>query len=212
MLYSIDVSLFRWINGGWSCPFLDSFFAFVTDLRHFYILLVPLVVWLLFWGKARGRWLVLSLLVALVLSDQGSSHLIKPLLQRTRPCNVLSGVRVPVGKSDAYSFPSSHASNMGSSMFLLSMAFRPWTWVFGLIALLVGLSRIYLGLHYPSDVLGGYLFGLMVGVGVWWAVEWLKSKFPTTPRGLTDSPLAAKGEGQVPYGAKGSRKNARQKR
>jgi membrane-associated phospholipid phosphatase len=65
---------------------------------------------------------------------------------------------------------------MGSSMFLLSMTFKPWTPLFIVIALLVGLSRIYLGLHYPSDVLSGYAFGLLIGYLVWGAIEKLKLK------------------------------------
>jgi undecaprenyl-diphosphatase len=96
---------------------------------------------------------------------------LKPWIHRLRPCNVLDGVLTPFGKSDAFSFPSSHASNMGVSMFLLSMVFPAWRPLFILIALLVGLSRIYLGLHYPSDVLSGYVLGVLSGWGVWWIVE-----------------------------------------
>lgn len=62
-------------------------------------------------------------------------------------------------------------------MFLLSMAFPPYTWLFILIALLAGLSRVYLGLHYPSDVLGGYALGLLVGFSVWWGMEKVKYIF-----------------------------------
>lgn len=122
---------------------------------------------------------MLSLGAAILLSDQSSSHLFKMWVERVRPCNALEGVLTPVGKSSAYSFPSSHAANMGASMFLLSVYFRRWTWAFVTIALLVGLSRIYLGLHYPSDVLGGYVLGAGIGFLVWRAVEKLKktSKF-----------------------------------
>jgi undecaprenyl-diphosphatase len=180
-LYSVDVAVFRWINEGWSCSFLDSFFSYITDFHHFFILLliiVPLVYWL--WrGGAKGRWLVLSLALAVLISDQTASHVLKGIVERLRPCNVLDGVLTPAGKSGAYSFPSSHAANMGSSMFLLSMAFPPYTWLFTLIALLVGLSRIYLGLHYPSDVAGGYAWGLLVGFSVWWGMEKVKYGFQT---------------------------------
>lgn len=89
----------------------------------------------------------------------------------------MDGVFTPAGKSQAFSFPSSHAANMGSSMFLLSMAFLPWTPLFVVIALLVGLSRVYLGLHYPSDVLGGYLVGLLVGYVVWVGMGKVKALF-----------------------------------
>ena len=173
-LYSIDLSVFRWINEGWSNPIFDYFFSFITDIRHFYLFIIPLILYWVIWGKAKKRWLALSLIVALFLSDQISSHVLKFIVERVRPCNALDGVLTPAGKSSAFSFPSSHAANMGSSMFLLSMAFKPWTPLFILIGLLVGLSRIYLGLHYPSDVLGGYAFGLLIGYLVWGGIEKLK--------------------------------------
>jgi undecaprenyl-diphosphatase len=180
-LYSIDVAIFRWINTGWSNPKLDAFFTFVTDIHHFYWVLAPLILYWLIWGKAKHRWLVLSLVVGITLSDQISAHILKFIFERIRPCNALPDVLTPAGKSDAFSFPSSHAANMGSSMFLLSMAFQPWIPLFVIIALLVGLSRIYLGLHYPSDVLGGYLIGLLLGYLVWVMVEKLKGMFVVTP-------------------------------
>lgn len=171
------MAVFRWINEGWSSPALDSFFAFITDLRHFYWVLVPLLLYWLIRGKAERRWLVLSLVIGVTLSDQASAHWLKFIFERTRPCNALDGVFTPAGKSQAFSFPSSHAANMGSSMFLLSMAFLPWTPLFVVIALLVGLSRVYLGLHYPSDVLGGYLVGLLVGYVVWVGMGKVKALF-----------------------------------
>ncbi len=174
----MDVAVFRWINEGWSRPLLDGFFSFLTDIRHFWILIACLLIYWIWKGGDKGRWLVFSLVLAVLLSDQTASHLIKGLVERVRPCNALDGVLTPAGKSGAFSFPSSHAANMGSAMFLLSMAFRPWTWLFVLIALLVGLSRIYLGLHYQLRMfLGGYLLGLLIGFGVWYGMEKLRELF-----------------------------------
>jgi undecaprenyl-diphosphatase len=181
-LYSIDVAVFRWINESWSNPFFDKFFSFITDSRHFYWIIIPLIIYWLICEKAKGRWLVLSLFIGVLLSDQIASHVLKYLVERIRPCNALTGVLTPNGPSSSFSFPSSHASNMGSSMFLLSMAFKPWTPLFVIIALLVGLSRIYLGLHYPSDVLGGYVLGLLIGYSVWQGIEKLKLQFHVKPQ------------------------------
>jgi undecaprenyl-diphosphatase len=193
-LYSLDAAVFRWINEGWSNPIFDSFFTFVTDIRHYWVPIAVLLVYWIWRGGPKGRWLVFSLVLAVLLSDQTASHVVKGWVERIRPCNALDGVLTPGGKSGAYSFPSSHAANMGSSMFLLSMAFRPWTWLFVLIALLVGFSRVYLGLHYPSDVLGGYGLGLLIGVGVWWGVEKLKEKYIMVIKGFSlPPPLAGEG-------------------
>ncbi len=194
------MAVFRWINEGWSSPFFDSFFSFIADIRHFWILIAALLLYWVWKGGAKGRWLVLSLALAVLLSDQIVSHVIKGLIERVRPCNALDGVLTPAGKSGAFSFPSSHAANMGSSMFLLAMAFRPWRGLFVLIALLVGLSRVYLGLHYPSDVLGGYMMGLLIGFGVWYGMEKLRKLFQNKAK-----PAQA-------VSPKGSRKSARKKR
>ena len=166
-LYSIDVAVLRWINEAWSCPFLDKFFSFITDFRHFEWVVGLWALYLLVKGGAKGRWLVLTLALTVALTDQISAHFLKYLVERVRPCNALPGVLIPAGGSSAFSFPSSHATNMGGSMFVLSRAFPAWTWVFVLLALLVGLSRIYLGLHYPSDVLAGYGLGIFIGWAIW---------------------------------------------
>ena len=176
------MAVFRWINEGWSNPFFDNFFSFITDTRHFYWIIIPLIIYWLICGKAMSRWLVLSLFIGVLLSDQIASHVLKYKVERIRPCNALPGVLTPDGPSSSFSFPSSHAANMGSSMFLLSMAFKPWTPLFVVIALLVGLSRVYLGLHYPSDVLGGYVLGITLGYIVWCVVEKLKVQFSAKPR------------------------------
>ncbi len=194
------MSVFRWINEGWSSPFLDGFFSFVTEIRHFWILIATLLVYWVWKGGKKGRWLVLGLVLAVFISDQTASHVIKGIFERVRPCNALDNVLTPIGKSGSFSFPSSHAANMGSSMFLLSMTFRPWTRLFVLIALLVGLSRVYLGLHYPSDVLGGYLLGLLIGIGVWYGMEKLRKQFE---KKAEPSPGGSK---------KGPRKSVRKKR
>jgi len=165
-LYSIDVAVFRWINETWSCPFLDQFFSYLTQFRHFEWPVLLWALYLLIWGKAKGRWLVFTVVITVLLTDQISAHLIKHLVERVRPCNALPGVLTPAGASSAFSFPSSHAANMGGSMLVLSRAFPIFTWLFTLIALLVGLSRVYLGLHYPSDVLSGYVLGIVIGWGV----------------------------------------------
>jgi undecaprenyl-diphosphatase len=190
-LYSIDVAVFRCVNEGWSCSPLNGFFSYITDFHHTGILLVIVlfVLYQLIWGGAKGRWLVLGLVVGVTLSDQGTSHLLKNWIQRIRPCNALPGVLTPVGGSDAYSFPSSHAANMGSSMFLLARTFPTFKGLFITIAILVGLSRVYLGLHYPSDVLGGYLFGVGIGWVVWEVLERIKLYFQSPVPEVISRPM-----------------------
>lgn len=174
-LYSIDVAILRWINEGWSNPALDGFFRFITNYHHFEIPIFLLLLGLLIWGGKKGRWMVLAIIITVTLTDQISAHVFKGVFDRVRPCNALTGVLTPDDKPSSFSFPSSHATNMGGSMTLLALAYPAWGWVCALAALLVGLSRVYLGVHYPSDVMGGWLLGASIGWGVWRMVEKLRA-------------------------------------
>jgi len=139
----------------------------------------------------------LALALGILAADQTASHWVKPIVERPRPCNVLEGVLTPMGPRSSLSFPSSHAANMGAALVLLLLTFGRWGWVFFPLALASGLSRIYLGLHYPSDVMGGYLLGAGIGWGAWRVVELLKA------RSSRSRPRAARGP------TRGSRKDRR---
>ena len=166
-LYSVDVAILRWVNEGWSCRFLDGFFSYITELHHFLIPIALLLLGLLIWGGKKGRWVVLALAITITLTDQVSAHVFKGIFDRVRPCNALTGVLTPYEKPSSYSFPSSHATNLGGSMTLLALAYPPWAWLCALVAFLVGLSRVYLGVHYPSDVMSGWILGISIGWGMW---------------------------------------------
>jgi undecaprenyl-diphosphatase len=187
--YDFDVALFRWVNEDFSSPVLDAFFSFVTNPRNWIAPITLAVVWLLVKGGAKGRFTVLAIVLSVALTDPLATRVIKPLVKRVRPCNILSHVNTPAGGSGAYSFPSVHAANQGASMTVLSMAYPPGSVTFVGIALLVGLSRVYLGLHYPSDILGGYIVGIAIGFACWrladrWRQKWLlrKRAAPTASR------------------------------
>ncbi|MGC8784240.1 MAG: phosphatase PAP2 family protein [Armatimonadota bacterium] len=149
---------------------------FVTDIKRTGILLLLVWIGLVWKGGPRGRTVALLLIPLILLTDQLSSHVLKDVFGRARPCEVLEGVRAIDGCRHSASFPSSHAVNTFAAATLFTLFYRRWVpWVaFGLAAV-VSYSRVYLGLHYPSDVLGGAVIGTACALALVWIYRGLVS-------------------------------------
>jgi len=174
---SFDLKVFRFLNGGTRNPLFDAVMPVITDFRKWRI--VVLLVWsgLVLFGGTKGRWAALVLIPLVVASDQISSHLLKPLVARMRPCEILGNVHLWYGKEgwittpaqvvqsykSSFSFPSSHAANITASMLFLGLVYRRALTFTLLFAALVSFSRIYIGVHWPLDVLGGIAIGSILG-------------------------------------------------
>jgi undecaprenyl-diphosphatase len=116
-------------------------------------------IWLIWRGGARGRAAAVLLLLAVALSDWIIARAIKPEVGRLRPCYELENVRLLISCGGKYGFPSSHAANTFAAAVMLAFFYRRYTAIFFVLSLLVGLSRIVVGVHYPGDVLGGFVLG-----------------------------------------------------
>jgi undecaprenyl-diphosphatase len=161
-LINIDTQIFYFVNLKLQNGLFDFLMVFLTTKSNW---IIPLwIAWLVLFilGKKKGRIVALLLLLTIALSDQVSAQLIKKWVMRIRPCNVLENVHLLVGCSQAFSFPSAHASNLFASATLLSRNYKSLTPVFLIIAFLVSFSRIYVGVHYPFDVLAGGILGFVL--------------------------------------------------
>jgi undecaprenyl-diphosphatase len=171
-LYDIDKSVFLFVNVTLSHPFLDPV---MTRITHFTFWLVPgllLAAFYVYREKNRRKALiVLGLLVlTAAICDPLSSRLLKRLFARPRPCHpefFVEGGRFLLGMMGSFSFPSSHSVNMFSAATLLFCFYRKYGIYFYSFAALIAYTRVYNGVHYPSDVLGGAVVGSLAGWGVY---------------------------------------------
>jgi len=162
-LLQLDGDLLLWIQNDCRTPLLTSFFTFLTHL-----------------GDSGGIWLVLSCvlliskrtravgimsLTALASSFLINNLILKNLVARIRPYEVLQGLTLLIERQSDFSFPSGHTA---SSFAAAVIIYRELPHRYGIAALIlaagIGFSRLYLGVHYPSDVISGALSGILIAV------------------------------------------------
>jgi len=132
----------------------------ITEKYHWFPVWVLLAILLLWKGGKQGRIMVLLIIPVIFLSDQISSHVIKPLVARPRPCITLPDVHLLTNKKTSFSFPSAHAANFFAVAAFFSYFYKKYCWWYFSIAALVAYSRIYIGIHYPFDAIAGALLGI----------------------------------------------------
>ena len=114
---------------------------------------------------------LLSAGITVLLTDQIASNIIKPAVHRLRPCNdpiMLPHIHLMVDCGTGFSFVSSHASNhFGIAVFLILILRKRFSWITPVAlfwATLICFAQVYVGLHYPFDIIGGALLGVMIGI------------------------------------------------
>lgn len=161
----MDTTLFYAVNHGLQNPILDVLMPFVSRYPNWAPLILGIFGYLIYRDKRRGILFFLLVAVTVTASDFVSSSILKKAFAVPRPCITLPDVHLLTGCSNSGSFPSSHAANSTVIAVMLGLYDRRFWW-FGIpAAILVCLSRLYLGVHYPSDVFGGALVGAAIAYG-----------------------------------------------
>lgn len=169
-LLQLDEYLFELLNREWRHPFLDTLLPYwrnkLTWLPLYFFLLLFLYKKL----KSQIIYLLIGVSLTLGIADFTSSQLIKNSVERIRPCNQTGfkhKVRLIVPCGSGYSFTSSHATNHFALVTFLIMALGQlfksirlplWLW-----AISIAYAQVYVGVHYPGDVLGGAILGCLIG-------------------------------------------------
>ncbi len=161
--YSIDLAIFYFFNHTISFPILDKFFSIITSVNNWLITYVILLGLSWKYGDKRGKIAVVITLIMVAVTDQTGYRLLKEFFARPRPCDVLTDVITPLGCTGTYSFPSNHALNNFAAASFFSFLFPQFRTVLFITAGLIAISRVYLGLHYPSDIIGGAVIGIIFG-------------------------------------------------
>ncbi|MFZ2024804.1 MAG: phosphatase PAP2 family protein [Microgenomates group bacterium] len=184
----IDTAVFYAINQlphGWLS---DGFFGMLSGLGDSGFIWLMIGIWLIFREEKRDKRFFLPLGIAGGMSWFLSEILIKSIVARLRPSNALDHV-ISVGFPNGYSFPSSHATLAFAFAVVLSYKEPKLKKFFFILAILIGFSRIYLGYHYPGDVLAGIALGLLIG---YLTTLWYRQSKKKKQKGLKKSTRSKK--------------------
>ena len=161
----VNIDLFYFINDTLKNPLFDFAMPFVTELGSFVamfaVCLIVILLSILF-KKPYIKKIALLCLLSLLLAD-GIALILKTLIMEPRPFVTLNNVHLLVVEEDPCSFPSGHATSTFAVLSFLVFKFRHefWSVVLILFGIVIGFSRIYVGVHYPLDVLAGCIIGVL---------------------------------------------------
>ncbi|HEX6192393.1 MAG TPA: phosphatase PAP2 family protein [Chitinophagaceae bacterium] len=166
-----DRQLFTRINQDWINPFFDMLMPFVRTSSHWMPLYLFLLIFALVNFKGRGAWWFVFFISTIALTDMTGTYVLKHNIQRLRPCNdpdVMLQVRLLINRCAAgYGFISNHAANHFGMATFFFFTFREvipkWAWIGFAWAALIAYAQVYIGVHYPLDILAGALLGILIG-------------------------------------------------
>jgi len=166
-LIELDQQLFLWLNG-LHADWLDPIMLFITKRNPWF----PLYALILFLVIRKLKWQSWSMMIAfallITLADQAASGFFKPFFERLRPCHepaIQDMVHMVKGCGGQYGFASSHASNTFALAFFLWFVYRnKYAKIMIAWAVVVSYSRIYVGVHYPGDIIMGAILGILAAI------------------------------------------------
>ena len=170
-ILDIDKQLFYMINTVGTDPWLDKIFPVITDLhQHMWFMAGCLPLLLILWfykDRKRALKVLVAMALSIALSDAISYRVIKPMVNRPRPAESGITVQMRTNPHSGKSFPSNHAANNFAGATILSFAYPQLRLAFLGVALIVSISRVYVGVHYPFDILGGAILGALMAHLIW---------------------------------------------
>ncbi len=165
-----EINALNWTHNYFQSEALTIWILILTDKNNLLWPGVATIVAFLYLKKKQGLLFILTATLTILLADGISENIIKPLIAHARPCTTQDFIRNQdnfflnsVHCSSSFSFPSTQAVNLFALATLWAGFFGKSGWVIFVLALWTGWTRIYLGLHYPSDILAGMFIGVAMG-------------------------------------------------
>ncbi len=176
MIFNFDADILLYVQEHIRNGVLDPFFKTITHLGDGGIFWIVLTLFFLCFKKTRRAGVYSAL--ALIGSGVLNNMILKPLVARVRPYEVIDGLTLIVAKATDYSFPSGHtAASFASAAAMFRPLKKPYGLLLLILAALIAFSRIYVGIHYPTDILGGLVSGIFLGIMGNVIGAWLYKKY-----------------------------------
>ena len=166
MISYIDIAdkyLLLWVHKNHN-TFLDYLMPALTSSYNWTIPIILLILFLGFRCGKKGRIALVIIVICLGTTDALCAQVLKPFFQRLRPSHLsIEGLNLLVGKGGKWSMPSNHAANIFALSTILSYFYERFKFPLYLFSVVIAISRVYVGVHYPSDILIGSFVGYLIG-------------------------------------------------
>jgi len=181
---ALDIKIFFLINQTLSNPVFDSIMPLITNKNNWVLIIIILFFYLAIMNGRRGQIALVILIVVVGLTDSFSTFILKPYFGRIRPSyDIYEYINLLVAKGGKWSMPSNHAANISAIAVVLSYFYEKMKIPLFSLAVIIAFSRVYVGVHYPADV----LLGGLIGYGMAWLILtlWVILKMRELKRGQT---------------------------
>lgn len=162
IINNLDINILNFIRDSLSNPVMDKLMIFITSLGDKGFIWVTIGVILLIQKKYRKTGF--ASLIALFITSIMGEGIIKNIVQRPRPFITHPDISIIINAPISFSFPSGHTASSFAAAVVLGYYINGWRYVFYIFATLIAFSRIYLCVHYPSDIIGGIVLGVICGL------------------------------------------------
>ena len=181
---ALDIKIFFLINQTLSNPVFDSIMPLITNKNNWVLIIIILFFYLAIMNGRRGQIAFVILIVVVGFTDSFSTFILKPYFGRIRPSyDIYEYINLLVAKGGKWSMPSNHAANISAIAVVLSYFYEKMKIPLYSLAVIIAFSRVYVGVHYPADV----LLGGLIGYGMAWLILtlWVILKMRELKRGQT---------------------------